>query len=136
MSIVSKMAEIRSRIQDLSKRSGSPHYQHTIRVIQSSIPEGAIVPVETFTTIEPNPRVEPVPSREVGTVLSNDVFITEKDLKVSFINGGYTESDLIGEWEVDGQRGYRVLRIIPETTTYTAFIQTPSDRGFSGNFPS
>lgn len=136
MSIVARMAEVRARLQQLNERSGSPHYQHSIRIIQSSIPDGAIVPVETITEISPNPRVEPVPTREVGTLLSNDVFLSEKDLKVSFINGGYSESDLLGEWEVDGHRGYRVLRIIPETTTYTAFIQTPSDRSFSGNFPS
>lgn len=135
MSIVSRMVEVRSRLQGLSQRSGSPHYQHTVRVIHYEIPEGEFIPLESIITISPNPRVEPMPTREVGTLLSNDVFITEKDLKVSNIPGSYSEAQLLGEWEIDGHRGYRVLRLIPNTTTYTAIIQTPSDRGFPGNFP-
>lgn len=127
MSIVSNATALHARLLGLPKRAGLVQYQHSIRVIKTTYSEGSFLPVEAFYPVLPNPKVQPMPSRLVGTILSGDIIVTEKDLMATDIVMTHTEESLIGEWEIDGKRGYKLLQLIPKTTTYSAIVGSPID---------
>lgn len=135
MTLINRATKLHARLLNLPKRAGLVQYSHRIRVIHSTSPDGQILPVERTIWIQPNPKVQPLPSRLVGTVLSNDITLSEKDLLVTNLVLSYSEADLQGEWEVDGHRGYRLLQLTPKTTTYHAIVAAPYDAAFPGNFP-
>jgi hypothetical protein len=134
MSLISNAVKLQARLLNLPRRAGLVQYSHSVKVIQSRIVEGQITPVERTILIQPNPKVQPIPARLVGTILSNDIVLSEKDLLITNIVLSYSEQDLQGEWEIDGHRGYRLIQLIPETTTYKAIVSAPYDVAFSGNF--
>ena len=125
MSIVSNATALHARLLGLPKRAGLVQYQHPIRVIKTTYAQGSFIPVETFYAIAPNPKVQPMPARLVGTILLGDIVVTEKDLMVTDIVMTNTEASLIGEWEIDGKRGYKLLQLSPKTTTYSAIVRSP-----------
>ncbi|MBW4525103.1 MAG: hypothetical protein KME18_07890 [Phormidium tanganyikae FI6-MK23] len=136
MSLVQRLTTLQSKLLELPRQFGVPQYQHSIRVIQQNFPNGSITPIETVFKIAPNPKVQPVPTRLVGSVFSADVVVSERDLLITDLVRLYTEADLLnGDWEVNGVRGYRLIQLIPGTTTYSAILRAPFDSRFSGHLP-
>lgn len=128
MSLIDNATNLHSRLLSLPHRFGIPSFQNVVTVTRKVVNPGQILPTITTTNIEPNPSVEPVSPRLVGTFISENIVISIDDVKVTNINGSYTSFELTGDWSINGKSGYQCLSARRLTTTWEVILRAPVDK--------
>lgn len=126
--LTDRLTGVADRLRGLADKFGLPEWEHTVVIKYSDLPEsGGFIPVENSYTVSPNPKVESIPEKLAGVVVSGDVVIGIEDYIVTNLTKTLPAEAYHprNTWSIDGVDGYTVIRIEEKSTGYEAIIRKP-----------